>query len=291
MTNEELVALIQSGEDRDGSYMLQLWQQNRRFIYKLATKYQGYEDIDDLQQEGYIGLCNAVQAYQPYDQVPFINYAAYWIKQSMQRYIDQNGSVIRIPVHMRQRISSYRKMRASFQRNIGREPTEQEIGLSLGISPEQVRQLIKDVRMDRIGSLDKALADEDQETTVGDLVACDADIEGEILDKVQQEELKAVLWPLVDTLPAKQSAVLRMRYQEGLTLTECGRQLGTTAEGARTYQAKALREMRKPSKSRKLRPFLPEAERIYSSGIAGTGAQAFNRTWTSATERTALRLV
>lgn len=290
MTNEQLVARIQAGVDT-AENMLKLWQQNRRYIYKLAMKYKGYEDMDDLQQEGYIGLCNAVQAYQPEEGVPFISYAAFWIRQAMQRYIEDCGTVVRIPVGRRQEALRYQKLCAAFAREYGREPADSEACRFLGVSLEALGRIKSAACMGRVGSLDKALTDEDQEATVGDLVPCDADIEGEILDKVQQEELAAVIWPLVDNLPGQQGAVLRMRYQEDLTLTECGRRLGMTAEGARQQHGNALREMRRTSRSRKLRPFLPEAERIYSSGIAGTGVQAFDRTWTSATERTALRLV
>jgi len=111
-----------------------------------------------------------------------------------------------------------------------------------------------------------------------------------VLDRVEQEELRAVLWGTVDTLPEKQAAAIRMKYQQSRTLKQIGEELGCSVEMARTHERKALRELRKYSVSNKLKPFFPEADRwrIYSSAISGTGVQRFEHSWTSATERAAL---
>ena len=101
MTNEQLVARIQVGEDTAVN-MLQLWEQNQRFIGMIAVKYSGYAEMDDLKQEGYLALCEAVRHYNPDQGVPFINYAAFYIRQGMQRYIENSGNCIRIPVHRQQ---------------------------------------------------------------------------------------------------------------------------------------------------------------------------------------------
>ena len=101
--------------------------------------------------------------------------------------------------------------------------------------------------MGSTASLDTPL-NEDGEETIGDLQPGAEDVENSVLDDVQQEQLKAVIWPLVDALPGKQPTVIRMRYQEGLTLQECGDKLWLTLQGARTQEAKAFRELRKPSR-------------------------------------------
>ena len=107
---------------------------------------------------------------------------------------------------------------------------------------------------------------------------------------MQQEELKAVIWPLVDALPGKAPEVIRARFLEGKTLKETGQQIGTNIEAARQWQEKGFRELRKPAARKKLIPFVREGERIYSRGLVGNGVGAFNRTWTSSTERAAIDL-
>lgn len=107
MTNEQLVIRIRAGIDV-AENMLKLWQQNQGFIVAIAKRFQGYEDMEDLKQQGYIGLCQAVDGYNPDEGVPFINYAGFWIRQSMQRYIEDCGSVVRIPVDLRSMIGKYK---------------------------------------------------------------------------------------------------------------------------------------------------------------------------------------
>ena len=104
MSNEQIVVRIQAGENTADN-MLKLWQQTESFIAKLAMSYQGYAELEDLKQEGYIGLCEAVRQYDSDKGVPFINYAAFWIRQVMRRYIDNCCSVVRLPVHVRDRKS------------------------------------------------------------------------------------------------------------------------------------------------------------------------------------------
>lgn len=130
MTNEELVIRIKSGIN-PAEHMKQLWEQNRGMIGKIAMKYQGYGEIEDLKQQGFIGLCNAVEGYEPDQGIPFGNYAWYWIRHSMGRYLEECGSIIRIPSHARGQIKEYRRMEASFERTYGRKATEKEMSLLL----------------------------------------------------------------------------------------------------------------------------------------------------------------
>lgn len=285
MTNEELVARIRAGVD-EAENMLQLWQQNRGLIYTIARKYAAYEDIEDLEQQGYLGLCDAVQGYRPEEGVPFAAYAAFWIRQSIQRYVDECSTLVRIPTHRREDIGKYRRMCAAFEREYGREPTEPEASRYLGMSPEVLQRIKEAARMDTLTSLDRLAAEQDGETTLADLQpGCD-DVEGSVLDAVQREQLRAVLWGLVDALPGKQAPVLRMRFQEGLTLKETGERMGIAMQGVRQHETNALRSLRQ--KRRFLLPFRDEY--ISAHAFRGNGAGTFNRTWTSSTEKLALRL-
>ncbi len=138
--------------------------------------------------------------------------------------------------------------------------------------------------MFKIGSLDVPIGEEG-DCSMYDLLPAAMDEEEQTIEKIRHEQLCAVLWPLVDSLPGQQPQVIRARYQERRTLADIAKEL----DAIRQQEAKGLRELRKPSKSKLLRPFLPEDDRIYSMGLQGNGVGSFDRTWTSSTERAALR--
>lgn len=288
-TNEQLVDLIQSGEDRDGSYMLQLWQQVRRYAWTIAKRYSSYAPMDDLMQECFLSLYDSVSNYDP-AAGSFLTYAGQWFRQRMIRSIQDTGRVIRLPVFKQQQLTQYKRLTQKYQTTLNRKPTAKEIGIALGLSDIQVQRLIDDVELVTVASLDSPLGSGDEDAagaTLSDLVeGCD-DVEDDVLDRVQQEQLKTVLWQQVDDLPGQQGATLRMRYQQGLTLKEAAERLERTPERVRQIQAKALRELRKPSRAKHLKPFLDD---VYSDGLRGNGIGSFSRSWTSSTERAALRL-
>ena len=113
MTNEELVARVQTRDDVPGN-MLQLWEQTKAFIHMVALRYQGLADPEDLEQEGYLALYDAVDGYSPEKGYKFLTYAEYWIRRRIRRYIDNCCRPVRIPAHERKRISEYRKMENAF---------------------------------------------------------------------------------------------------------------------------------------------------------------------------------
>lgn len=285
MTNEQLTIRIKAGIDVANN-MLQLWQQNRGFIHKIVNQYKAYAEEEDLEQEGYLGLSAAVDHYNPDEGVTFLHYASFWIKQYMSRYIKSNGT-IRLPEFMQGRIREYHRMVQKWLQNYHREPTDREICHFLGISWEMLENLRKAAQMAQIGSLDVPVG-EDGDCSMYDLLPSAMDEEEQAIEKIQHEQLCAVLWPLVDALPGQQPQVIRARYQEKRTLADIAKEKGVTLDAIRQQETKGLRELRKPSKSKLLRPFLPDDDRIYSMGLQGNGVGSFNRTWTSSTERVAL---
>ena len=291
MTNEQLVARIRAGENV-GENMAQLYEQVKRFIHASAWRYRDSGMVEDLEQEGFLALYDAVDGYDEAQGVRFLTYAEYWIRQRISRYLQVNGSSLRLPVHCQEKLLRYKRLCSSFQLEHGREPSEREIARLMGLTLEQVREIKGNACMARVGSLDAPVKglDGGEDTTVGDLVATPADPTGEAVDRVQRAQLCAVLWECVDSLPGQQPTVIRQRYQDGMSLREIGEVQGTTAEAVRQIHAKALRELRASRFSKRLRPFLPEAERIYSMGLRGNGVGKFHRTWTSSTEKAALWL-
>ena len=285
MTNEQLTIRIKAGIDVANN-MLQLWQQNRGFIHKIVNQYKAYAEEEDLEQEGYLGLSDAVNHYNPDEGVTFLHYASFWIKQYMSRYVKSNGT-IRLPEFMQGRIREYNRMVQKWQQNYHRKPTDGEICHFLGLNWEMLENLRKAAQMAQIGSLDVPVGEEG-DCSMYDLLPSAMDEEEQTIEKIQHEQLCAVLWPLVDALPGQQLQVIRARYQEKRTLADIAREKGVTLDAIRQQEAKGLRELRKPSKSKLLRPFLPDDDRIYSRALQGNGVGRFNLTWTSSTERVAL---
>lgn len=288
-TNEEIVFKIQSGEDVQ-SNMLKLWQQNRGMIERLANDYSKVEEREDLKQEAYFGLCKAVESYDPDKGSSFLNWAIYWIRQSMQRYCQNNGT-IRIPVHSQEDLRQYKKLQNLFYLHVGRLSDTREYCYYLGCSVKTLESLQRNDRLSRIGSIDTPITGlENDNVTVGDTVADPGDPYSEILDSVTEQQLKKILWDIVEYLPGKEPAVIKMRYKENLLYKEIVARTGITTEAARQWELKALREMRRPSRARQLRPFY-DPSYIYGRALHGNGVAGFNRTWTSSTERVALDLL
>ena len=291
LTNEQLAARIRAGEDV-AQNMAQLYDQMKGFIRSMAWKFRHSGMMEDLEQEGFLALYAAVDGYKPTQGASFLSYAKYHIFKNMVRYLQENGGTVRLPVHAGERQRQYKEFFNAFKLVHGHEPSEAVTAAFLGLTPEQIRQAKESARMASLASLDSPITGTDggEDTTVGDLVASAWNLEDEALDRIQQEELSRVIWECVDSLPDRLPEVIHRRYQGGETLRQIGEAVGLSTERVRQMEGKALRELRKPSRSERLRPFLPEAERVYNSALKGGGAATFGRTWTSSTEREALRL-
>jgi len=288
MTNEQLVIQLKAGI-HTAEYMRQLWEQNRGMIGKIACKYKGYEDLEDLKQQGFLGLYDAVEGYNPDQGTSFITYATFWIQQSIQRYIDDCCGVVRIPVHAKEKISQYKKVANQFQKWYGREATDKEMSLLLQISLKQLEQLKKDIQMGQIQSIDSFVLREDDGITIADLVSAADDVEETVLDRIQKEELKEVLWEIVDDLGEDQASVIRARYQERRTLKGIAEKKNCAIEWVRQMEKKAMKRLRIPSRANKLKPFYDGV--IFDQALKGNGVARFNTTWTSSTERVALEML
>ena len=288
MTNEQLVIQLKAGI-HTAEYMKQLYEQNRGMIGKIAYKYKGYGDLDDLKQQGFLGLYDAVEGFDPDQGTSFITYATFWIQQSIQRYIDDCCGVVRIPVHAKEKISQYKKVANQFQKWYGREATDKEMSLLLQISLKQLEQLKKDIQMGQIQSLDSFVLLEDDGITIADLVSAADDVEETVIDRVQKEQLKEVLWEIVDDLGEDQANVIRARYQEKRTLKDIAEKNKCAIEWVRQTEKKAMKRLRIPSRANKLKPFYDGV--IFDQALKGNGVARFNTTWTSSTERIALEML
>ncbi len=286
MTNEQLVALIRAHEN-EAERMLALWEQNKGFISKIALKYSGHAEMDDLRQEGYLGLCEAVRHYDSEKGIPFINYAAFWIRQGMIRYIDNCGNVVRIPSHARQDIQKYKRISGEYLKYYGSEPSERELCALLGVSRKKLRRLQEDAGMERIQSLSAPIGEEGEDLTLGDTVASGEDLEDECVRRLDREAMKRELWIAIDSLPADQAHVIQRRYMDGLTLRETGERQGVSAEYVRNISDKAMRTLRLPRRSRKYRAYYEQY--LATAPVHHVGVADFQRTWTSEVELQAIK--
>lgn len=289
MSNEELVIRIKAGDDTADN-MLQLYNQVKAFIHTIAWHFRGYEDIEDLEQEGYLALYAAIDGYDPDQGVKFLTYASWHFRQRMQRYITDKGSCLRLSVGRNEKVQQYKQFCSRFKMEYGREPTDREAAYYLEQSLEQIENIKAAAAISRLGSLDSPIKGMDggEDTTVGDLVADPEIPEDAVIDRIQHEQLKAVLWDCVDRLDGRQPDIIRKRYIENQTRQEIANNYGVTNEMIRQYEAKAMRELRKPRNSKQLEPYLDD---VRSSAMTGVGVDRFRQTWTSATEREALRRV
>ena len=180
MTNEQIVEKIRNGYSVTDN-MQWLYEKNMPLIRCILKPYTAYESIEDLLQEAYFGLWEAVQHYETSENVLFMTYAGYWIRQSAQRYIEKCGSVVRIPNHTRQKISRYKKTVERLLQEQSRVPTDKEIADCMMITVSEVEELKQ--YSQSVSSLDEPL-NEDADITLCDNVQSDFDLENATIDKI-----------------------------------------------------------------------------------------------------------
>ncbi len=286
MENEQLVARIRAGEDT-AENTLELYDRNRGIIARIAKRYQGMAEMEDLMQEGYIGLSEAVDHYDMDQGVPFINYAAFWIRQDMSRYIDNCGSVIRLPVYARNEIHEYNRVVREFREQYGEHPPDIALRRFMKVSRERLEEIKKNARMGQIRSLSEEIGGDDAGLRLEDVIASDQDLEGDVIREVDTAALKRELWVAVDRLPGELPEVIRRRYIYRQTQKEIGRILGVKASRVGAIQAQALGILRRPGISKKYRKYYEEY--LAAAHYHHVGVEAFQRTWMSEVELEILR--
>lgn len=285
MSNEELVDLIQRGIN-SADNLQTLYNQNIGMIHKIACKFSNYAEIEDLEQEGFFGLYEATKHYENDKEVKFITYAIFWIKQAMQRYIESCDNAVRIPAGLLSNISKYQKFLTSFNMKYDRNPTDCEVIESLGIKLQQLNTIKKYISsMKHIQSLDSCLRT-DEETTLQDTIPSSTRLEDEVIDRMIEKD-KSSLWDIVkDNTLEIENNVINMRYKQNMTFQTVGNSLGITREAAKRWESKGLKKLRNVHVRRLISERFEIIESIAYKGSLGM----FNSTWTSSTEKAAIKL-
>ena len=255
LTSAEEVDLAQRNEKGDPKAKERLISSNLRLVVSIAKKYVGRGlTLLDLIEEGNIGLMRAVEKFDWRKGYKFSTYATWWIRQAITRAIADQARTIRIPVHMVETINRFIRTSRKLMQELGREPTPEEVGKEMEIDPEKVREIIK---VSQEPTSLEAPVGEEKDSTLGDFIP-DEEIRPE--DQASAELLKSHLAEVLDTLNDREKKVLRLRFglDDGRqrTLEEVGREFGVTRERIRQIEAKALRKLRHPTRSKKLKDYL-----------------------------------
>lgn len=284
MTNEQLVEQIKNGYHVT-ECMQRLYKDNLPLLKKFIKPYTYFESEEDLLQEAYFGLWNAVQHYESSKNVLFMTYAQYWIRQSIQQYVDKCVSTIRIPSAYRQKIVRYKKIIQKFEQIHGRIPTDKEIAEYGQLTAGEIQKI--QFYIQETVSLDAPLID-NEDISLSDTLADNFNLENDTIDKMFSEYQKTEMWSIVEQHTKEiQSKILWEHYKRSKTLSQIANEMGLTSDQVKQYKDDGLRRLR----SDKAKQEILEKFEIMEASAYRSGLKRFREHGNSNVEFIAIRKI
>lgn len=239
MSNEELVKQIQQGQEE---LLETFWEQNKALVYHVVKKYQGVAELEDLMQEGYIGLHKAVFLFDTAANILFVTYAVPSIQRTVKRYLYESR-LVRVPEYMKRLVYEWQQYETFFLQKEYREPTEEEIRRGLKINKRTLQELKSAIRSEKITSLDVPVGEE-AETTMLDLIKCPRNNIEAKERQLDYQYISKELWSAIEELEQPYRTILQGRYQRQATRKELGALLEKSESEIVTLEQKALKKLR-----------------------------------------------
>lgn len=288
MENEKIVECIRQGKDRK-KYEELLYRQNYGLIKKIAWKFRGYADPEDLRQEAYFGLMKAAEYYDPDGGAKFSTYASYWILEVMQRYIDDHGTTIRLPSYQRTNIIKYSRCCDLFEKLLGRKPTDPEAAAYLKMNADQIEEIRKVRSLINTRSLSEVVAGEDDDLTLEGTIPAEDDYITNLIETMSQEQAREGVRRCFQKLSGAEATVLRGRFSQGRTLRELSQDLNVSTERIRQIERSALKKVRQEVTAKRNRGLFEEFVRVREWSISASGGlSSFKISFTSSVEAAAI---
>ena len=288
MNNEEMAIQIQKG---NGDLIEQLYLKNLNYIRKIVKRYSNENNYEDLMQESYFGIVEAIKNWNPDVGFKFLTYATSYIKAVIFNYIRKNDCDIYIPSSMQEKEWTYNSFVYAFNLEHGRDPTTEETTSYMGLSVSQLEEVRRAVSISRKSRsiYDRVIeqAEDSEDLRIIDAIMDPDNPIDDFVDEEERKELSHTLWNIVNSLPERESDIIKYRYKKGKSLKEYGIDSGISGERARQIEQRALRRIRTEYR-KELQPYIDDY--IYSQGLKQTGLNTFRNTFESSVERTVIRV-
>ena len=282
MTNEELVCKIQNSKNAM-EYIQTLYENNLPAIKAICKKFSAYCEMDDMLQESFLGLWEAVLHYDSCNEVKFWTYASWWVRQYVKRYIEKCGSCIYLPINIQADILKYKKCIADYEKNNGKIPSKEEIAKIMKVSVDKIMDF--EILSQPITSINAPLSD-DYEDCIVDTIEDVQNVENEVVNGMHEKHIEKELWKILDENTEEiERLIIREFFANGKTVLKIAEEYGMTASQVRTIKEKGLTKMRRIRVKRELE----EKLEYFDSRIYHTGVRPFKISFTSATEDFAIR--
>lgn len=285
-TNEDLVDQLRRGQGDRQQIMLQLYEQNQGLIFQTIKPYLGHgkADTDDLMQTAFIGLCEAVQHYDPDSEALFATYLPYRIKSVVNRSYHDMSHAERVPVHMQQKMVAYNRIVAQYRMRTGAAPADHVLRSELKISQDQLERLRQAMIQDAAVSLSEPVPGA-EDVTIADMIQDHTDMINDLCDMLDYETDAAALWAAVDSLNERQARAIRIKYQDNLTVREVAELMQLTPGKVNDAITKGCSKLRRKTRVKQI----ARDHGYLSSDLYSGGLQRYLHTGMSCVESAIIR--